>query len=104
MALDVKICNTFNVNDVTKVCYKVNSTGKKCLNPGDCNRDPIILAQQDCLKITAEVDNQEEEFQIGLKVTNGYPKVNIQRFDRMWTLTNIGNNTGAQVGAGPDGQ
>lgn len=105
MALNVTICNDFDIN--TEVCYNINSNGDKCLNPGACNdpnTDPINLTQNDYIEINAKIDSKGKKCQIGLKVTDGNPKVKIQRSDNMWKLTNDGANTSVQVGAGPDGQ
>jgi hypothetical protein len=104
MALDVLICNKFDTNSGTYVCYKKNSTEQPTCFPPGSNSDPISLNNNEYVEITAEADEQGKNFQIQLKVIDGNPKVKIQRSDNKWKLINDGANTSVQVGAGPDGQ
>lgn len=120
MALDVTVYNTFSsgIDGARSANYdakdtsgtsKPNGSGSVPKKQGTTAQHSgnITLEENDYLEITVKDDSlTEKEFQISLKaLTAGdYPVVMFQLSGMKWTLTNAGDNTGAQVGAGPDGQ
>ena len=119
MALDVTVYNTFPSGGTharnAEYDAKRSDGGsiangtlaKKNQGQGANHSDDIPLSQNDYLEIAIKDENEtEQEFQVGLKALtiDDAPTVIIKRSENTWTLTNIGTNTGAQVGVGPDGQ
>jgi hypothetical protein len=104
MALNVTIINnlgsttvyskkkaTPNPVDVPIIPYEENEENKKI----------ILLEDQDELEI---YNKKDERFQIGFRVEDGQPSLNLTRVDNKWIVKNIGTNTQVEVDVGPDGQ
>lgn len=115
--LDVVIANTFGSNSGKVVNFEPLKFGDtendKKVPPKNGTKvqksGQIKLKKKEILEINVKYTqlNQNENFTITImptKVGTDYPKIRFQRDYSTWTLINIGDNTHAEIGAGPDGQ